>query len=380
MTSTMNTPTFHTTEEHDVRIDLNNTESYACVATDNGFMIYNPCPFKSVLSRDIQGGVYRVKMLHKTNIILFVGRTDKGQYPNNKLIVWDDVAQEVVSEISYPDKIVTFHATRKYIYVQTEKKLYIYQLNTLLLVKQIDAFQSPVFVVAETETENIVVYPSEQVGHITILNVDTGDVSAIYAHYGVIENLCVSQDGKYIATASDKGTIIRMYSVESKKMMHEFRRGLEYVRITQLLFHPDNRILLVSSDRGSIHLFNTEIDDTAHKDIPPNRAYERYGMNMLKYALPKYFSSKWGFTSYQIPNVVTTSLFHPSEPILYSFGRDGQFYECHFGEPANPIITKTMKFIRDEDDPFRSLPASASMNMSMATHPSISNESTSTSN
>jgi WD40 repeat protein len=344
----------------DVMVDLNNTDTYACVATEHGFMIYNPCPFKSVLSRDIQGGVYRVKMLHKTNIILFVGRVEKGPYPNNKLIVWDDVAQEVVSEISYPDKVISFHATRKYIYVQTEKKLYIYQLNTLLLVKQIDTVQSPVFSVAECETHNTVVYPSSQLGHIDILNVDTGDISTIYAHYGTIEVICVSHDGKYIATASDKGTIVRMYSVDTRDILHEFRRGIEYVRITQLLFHPSGRILLASSDRGSIHLYNTEIDDTARNDIPPNRVYERYGMNVFKYALPKYFSSKWGFTSYQIPNVVTTSLFHPTEPILYSFGRDGQFYECHYADASNPIITKTMKFVRDGNDPFRALPASSS--------------------
>ena len=357
--------TENTSAQSDVMIDLNNTETYACVATDKGFMIYSPQPFKSVLSRDIPGGVYRVKMLHKTNIILFVGRTEKGPYPNNKLIVWDDVAQEVVSEISYPDKIVVFHATRKYIYVQTDKKLYIYQLNTLLLVKQFDTTQTPVFAVSENETYNIVVFPSQQLGHITIQNIDTGDVSTIYAHYGTIESIGVSRDAKYIATASDKGTIIRMYSIETKTILHEFRRGLDYVRITQLLFHPSNRILLASSDRGSIHLFNTEIDETALASIPANRVFERYGMNVIKYALPRYFSSKWSFTNYQIPNIVTTSLFHPSEPVIYSFGLDGQFYECHYADASNPIISKTMKFIRDENDPFRGIPASlSSANMS----------------
>ena len=29
-------------------------------------------------------------MLNESNIILFVGRTDRGMYPNNKLIIWDD--------------------------------------------------------------------------------------------------------------------------------------------------------------------------------------------------------------------------------------------------------------------------------------------------
>ena len=29
-------------------------------------------------------------MLYESNIIVFVGRSDSGLYPNNKLIIWDD--------------------------------------------------------------------------------------------------------------------------------------------------------------------------------------------------------------------------------------------------------------------------------------------------
>lgn len=345
----------HTSQQQHIMVDLNNSETYACVATNNGFMVYNPNPFKCVLSRTINGGIYRAKVLHKTNIILFVGKTETGAYPNNKLIIWDDIAQDIVSDISYTEPILSFHATRRYVYVQTQKKLYVYELNTLLLLKQFDNTQQPIFCVSESDKNELVIFPGLVPGHVAIHSMDTHEVGDIHAHYGTIENICISLDGKYLATASEKGTLIRMFSVETKKLMHEFRRGIDYVRISQLLFHPSNRILLVSSERGSIHLFNTEVDEIARTDIPPNRGYERYGMNMLKYALPKYFSSKWGFTSYQIPNIVSTSLFHPLEPILYSFGHDGQFYECHFSEPGNPIITKTIKFIRDDDDPFRSL-------------------------
>jgi WD40 repeat protein len=338
-----------------INIDLNNTESYACIATNTGFMVFNSNPFKCVLTRNIEGGIYRAKMLHKTNIILFVGKLETGAYPNNKLIIWDDIAQEIVSDISYTEPIVTFHATRRYVYVQTSKKLYVYELNTILLLKQFDMTQTPVFAVSESEKDELVIYPSTEPGHVIVNSMDTHQVSDIHAHYGTIENLCISMDGKYLATASEKGTLIRMFSMENRKLLREFRRGIDYVRIHQLLFHPNSRILLAASDRGSIHLFNTEIDETANLNVPANRQYEKYGMNMIKFALPKYFSSKWGFTSWQLPNVMSTSIFHPSEPILYTFGKDGQYYECHYADPMNPVISKTIKYIRDENDPFRSL-------------------------
>jgi WD40 repeat protein len=356
-----------------INIDLNNTETYACVASDTGFMIYNPNPFRCVLSREIDGGIYRTKVLHKTNIILFVGKSESGAFPNNKLIIWDDIAKEIVSDISYTEPVVNFHATRRFVYVQTAKKFYIYELNTLLLLKQFDVAQSCTFCICESDKNELFIYPATEVGHVIINSMDNTEVSDIYAHYGSIESMCVSLDGKYLATASDKGTIVRMFSIETKKLIHEFRRGIDYVRITQLLFHPSNRILLAASDKGSIHLFNTLIDEDATRNIPNNRTYERYGMNLIKYALPKYFSSKWGFTSWQIPNVVSTSIFHATEPILYTFGNDGQYYECHYADPMNPIISKTIKFVRDKTDPFKQIQTSEEKGEELCASQSCSN-------
>ena len=34
-----------------------------------------------------------------------VGRTNKGSYPNNKLIIWDDSRKSVLGEIQYNNKI-----------------------------------------------------------------------------------------------------------------------------------------------------------------------------------------------------------------------------------------------------------------------------------
>ena len=77
-----------TNENHskDTYISFNQTEKYACFGTDIGFYIYSLNPFRKILSRKIDSGVSIVKMLYESNIIIFVGKEDKGLYPNNKLL------------------------------------------------------------------------------------------------------------------------------------------------------------------------------------------------------------------------------------------------------------------------------------------------------
>ena len=94
------------TATDEVYISFNHTNNYCCFGTSIGFYIYQINPFQKVLSRKIDGGVSMIKMLHESNIILFVGKTDRGLYPNNKLIIWDDHKKNVLGEISYNNKII----------------------------------------------------------------------------------------------------------------------------------------------------------------------------------------------------------------------------------------------------------------------------------
>ena len=113
------------TATDEVFISFNHTNNYCCFGTSIGFYIYQINPFQKVLSRKIDGGVSIIKMLHESNIILFVGKTDRGLYPNNKLIIWDDNKEEVIGEIEFKTKILNIKITKDIIVVVTEFKIYI---------------------------------------------------------------------------------------------------------------------------------------------------------------------------------------------------------------------------------------------------------------
>ena len=84
------------------------------------------------------------------------------------------------------------------------------------------------------------------------------------AHESSLRALSLTADGTKLATASNKGTLIRVWDVASATCLHEFRRGVERVSITCLAWSWDANWLACSSDKGTTHIFcaAAEVDKT----------------------------------------------------------------------------------------------------------------------
>lgn len=77
----------------------------------------------------------------------------------------------------------------------------------------------------------------------------------IQAHKTPISALSLNQNGTLLATASDKGTILRVFSVPSAKKLWQFRRGSYPARIYSLSFNSMSTLLCCSSDTETVHIF-----------------------------------------------------------------------------------------------------------------------------
>jgi WD40 repeat protein len=95
--------------------------------------------------------------------------------------------------------------------------------------------------------------------------VDKSIESIILAHESDVGALAVNGEGTLIATASIRGTIIRIFSAEEGVLLQELRRGSGKAFITSLNFHPSMNMIACTSNRSSIHLF--EIKKSVEKCI-----------------------------------------------------------------------------------------------------------------
>merc|ERR1712141_385376 len=104
-------------------------------------------------------------------------------------------------------------------------------------------------------------YPGHSsVGELQIFDaLNLASTSMIPAHSGQLAAIQFSPSGTRIATASDKGTVIRVFSVTDGAKLYELRRGLKRTAtIYSLSFSPCGLFLACSSNTETVHIFRLE--------------------------------------------------------------------------------------------------------------------------
>lgn len=226
---------------------------------------------------------------------------------------------------------------------------------------------------SKTPTSALVALPGRQAGHVQMIRVPllahkyaaAGTSSIIAAHSSSLANLTLSDCGRYLCTASERGTLLRIWStyrnstassssstssssgsgaggagMRSSRGKHTFgamllvelRRGSDPAKILSVAFSGDNRVLAAASDKGTIHFFALEdLERDAslaaassianHDSAQPSQLHRRSAGASLsalsnKYLptainnlasqippsmLPTYLKSQWSDSQYRIP-------------------------------------------------------------------------------
>ncbi|ORY05100.1 WD40 repeat-like protein [Basidiobolus meristosporus CBS 931.73] len=143
----------------------------------------------------------------------------------------------------------------------------------------------------------------------------TSNMSIIAAHTTALSVMAISPDGAKIATASIKGTLIRVFDSSSGMLLNELRRGFDRAEIYSIAFSRDGARLCVSSDKGTVHIFNLEFECTARSNTlayyrmlhirelvtyPAATGNRLSSLSFMKELLPKYFSSEWSFAHFHM--------------------------------------------------------------------------------
>lgn len=81
------------------------------------------------------------------------------------------------------------------------------------------------------------------------------EIKVIPAHQAPLSCMAMNSDGTLLATASEKGTVIRVFELPSAKKLYQFRRGSMPSRIYCMSFNATSTLLCVSSATETIHIF-----------------------------------------------------------------------------------------------------------------------------
>lgn len=81
------------------------------------------------------------------------------------------------------------------------------------------------------------------------------EVTVIQAHQAPLSHIAINNDGTLMATSSEKGTVIRVFSIPDGRKLYQYRRGSMPARIYSMSFNATSTLLCVSSATETVHVF-----------------------------------------------------------------------------------------------------------------------------
>ncbi|EMR86323.1 putative svp1-like protein 2 protein [Botrytis cinerea BcDW1] len=229
---------------------FNHDASCFAVGLDTGFRVFNTEACQQRVARDFNGGVGTAQMLGNTNYIALV-------------IIWDDLKAKVAAQVSVLTSVRGVRITRTHIVVALLNSIRVYHFQSNpTLYQAYETASNPNGLCCLSAS--ILIFPGRTAGQVQVVELNSGNVSIIPAHTGALRALALSRDDEIIATASETGTLVRVFATSNCAKIAELRRGVDHADIFSISISPSGQLLAVTSDKATLHVF-----DIPHPSKPP---------------------------------------------------------------------------------------------------------------
>lgn len=255
---------------------LNFNQDFSCVSigTERGYRIYNCDPFGKCYSKQA-GGTGIVEMLFCTSLVALVGAGEHPAFSPRQLQIINTKRQTTICELSFPTAILAVKMNRRRLIVVLEEQIFLYDISNMKLLHTIDTNPNPQAICAlSPSSENcFIAYPARSSTSPFSPNSQSsntfyisGDVeifdalgpqttNIVQAHKSPVSCISMNSEGTLLATASEKGTVIRIFNTSNAEKVFQFRRGSYPAKIYSMSFNLVSSLLCVSSATETVHIF-----------------------------------------------------------------------------------------------------------------------------
>ncbi|KAK6942355.1 hypothetical protein RJ641_027732, partial [Dillenia turbinata] len=232
------------------------------IGTKDGFKIFDSNTGRLCYERDI-GAFSIVEMLFCSSLLAIVGAGEQPSLSPRRLCLFNTTSGAALRDLNFLTSILAVRLNRRRLVVLLQEKSYIYDLNSLAILDTIDTVPNPKGLCAFSPSLDgcfLALPASTTRGSVLVYNVmELHSHCEIDAHRSPLAAIVLSSNGMYIATASEQGTIVRVYLVSEASKSYSFRRGTYPSMIYSLSFGPCEQlpdILVATSSSGSVHVFS----------------------------------------------------------------------------------------------------------------------------
>lgn len=293
-------------------LSFNQNNTCFCIGTNKGFTIYKLYPLKDYYIRELKGGVGLISMFNTSNILALVGGGDRPFSSLDTLVIWDDATGKAITSIKVDHEIKSIRVKDSLIIIICKNKSYFYYYDSLENIKnyqKIDEIGIPyniscILGLSLSPKINIIAYSTKNLGEIKIKQYlqlpDAKNVKEfnITPHQSEVAFIAISFEGDFLASCSEKGTVIKLTSIKDKKVIKELRRGNDNAEIYCINFDKTAQYLLCTSSKGTVHIFN--VNDKKDSVVQNKKSIFSSITSYIQTDYLNYFKSEWSFAQCHI--------------------------------------------------------------------------------
>ena len=234
---------------------------YVSFCTDNTATIAGLKPFNHLAS--IHGGPYLFAAA-ADDLLFTVVAGETSPFTSNFVLVYQMSTGTFQKSIEFDTDILAICASDAYLFVSMAGSIQILEIESFNVVNTVQRTSSTGLIAA---CPGFLAYACDDpVGLVTIVAIPGFSMlQQISCHQDPIQCISLSSDGKLLTTASDKGTLIRVFDVQDGNKSSEFRRGFRASAVTAV--DTDNDITCACT-ATTLHVF-TRAHITSPLSHPP---------------------------------------------------------------------------------------------------------------
>jgi len=287
-------------------------------------------------------GIGIVEILRSSNIVALVGGGPNPAFPPTNLVLWDDAqpSNNRVAEIQCSSPICGVKIQLDKIVLSLSSHIFIYDTRNMSLIEKYETFPNPRGTCALSGTLRqtlTITTPEDRKGYVRMQKFNPPCSVTFKAHEGSLRCMCLSRDGRYLATTSDNGTLIRIFdsspSSVGGKQLFEFRRGSDPAEIFSMSFSPEAKFLVVNSDKYEAHIFSI-----ARPELNETSKLNGWGFGA-------YMSSIWSATRISLPEVFSRVAF-VSEREIVAVCHDRSYFKYELMEADGHLTAARRGYIQ----------------------------------
>ncbi|XP_013103522.1 WD repeat domain phosphoinositide-interacting protein 1 [Stomoxys calcitrans] len=229
------------------------------VLSHNGFRLYSinaSDKIDEIFAKENNEQIRIVERLFNSSLVVLVTH----QKPNCLKMLHFKKKQDICNCV-YPSDILCVRMNRYRLVVCLAESIHIHDIRDMKILHSIENIAPNELGLCSLSLNSHLAFPiCTTSGELRIFNANKLKTGlTIKAHDTALSAMAFSPSGTLLATASERGTVIRVFCVKNGQKVQEFRRGVKRcVRIASLVFSTTGDFLCASSNTETVHIFRID--------------------------------------------------------------------------------------------------------------------------